>query len=74
MENSEENIKLRSITGGYYHRSSFVCHIEYGGIYNQYTINHINENTINLRFVNKNMIIYFDFPIPQLLFRFSSKA
>ena len=68
MENSEENIKLRSITGGYYHRSSFVYHIEYGGIYNQYTINHINENTINLWLVNTNMIIYSDFPISQLLF------
>ena len=31
MESSEENIKLRSITGGCLHKRSFVFHIEYDG-------------------------------------------
>ena len=33
MESSEENIKLRSITGGCLHKRSFVFHIEHDGIF-----------------------------------------
>ena len=48
MEKLEENIKIRVITGGCFHRRSLVFHIEYDGRYLQYTLNHINAKTINV--------------------------
>ena len=56
MENLEE-IKIRSITGGNLHRHSFVFHILWNGKYLQYTKNHLNSNTINLRLVYKQLLL-----------------
>ena len=74
MENSEENIKLRAVTGGCFHRSSFVYHIEYGGIYYQYTIHHINAKTLNLRLVKTNLMIYSDFQWNLSCLRYRNKG
>ena len=54
MESSEENIKLRSITGGCLHKRSFVFHIEHDGNLYQCTKHHLNTATINLRLVRIN--------------------
>ena len=51
MEKLEEKIKLRSITGGCFHKASFVFHIEHDGKFYQYTKHHLNASTINLRLV-----------------------
>ena len=58
MDNLEENIKIRAITGGCNHKSSFVFHIECDGNYYQYVKNHLNTRTINLGLVKTSQGIF----------------
>ena len=56
--NLEENIKIRSITGGCLHKKSLVFHISHDGKYLQYLVNNIHAKTINLRLVLKSFLHY----------------
>ena len=57
--NLEENMKIRSITGGCLHKKSLVFHIAHNEKYLQYVVNHINAQTntvISLRLVIKSFL------------------
>ena len=56
--NLEENLKIRSITGGCLHKKSLVFHIAHNEKYLQYVVNHIHAQTINLRLVIKSFLCY----------------
>ena len=56
--NLEENLKIRSITGGCLHKKSLVFHIAHNEKYLQYVVNHISAQTISLRLVIKSFLHY----------------
>ena len=48
---TEENLKLKRVTGGKYHNRSLVFHFEKDDLNHEFRIKKIHSNSLNLRLV-----------------------
>ena len=48
---TEENLKLKRVTGGKYHNRSLVFHFEKDDLNHEFRIKQIHSNSLNLRLV-----------------------